>query len=68
LNQIEKMKCVIFSIAKVSCPKCGGTGEYCYSDTTTWRGGIGRQSITKDVCDQCWGTGRKDITGLDLNS
>jgi hypothetical protein len=66
LSQIEKMKCVLLTIAGVVCKKCGGTGECTYPDTTTWHGGIGGQSITGDVCDKCWGTGRSDRTGLDL--
>jgi hypothetical protein len=41
------------------CPKCGGIGKRAYGDTTTWRGGMGGQQITTDVCDLCWGSGSK---------
>lgn len=39
------------------CRKCGGAGVRAYGDTATWRGGIGGQMITSDVCDGCWGSG-----------
>jgi RecJ-like exonuclease len=51
LSQIDKMKCTLFTTARVVCKKCGGTGKYSY---------------TEDVCDKCWGTGRSDRTGLNL--
>lgn len=66
LSQLEKMKCVILSIAKVGCPECGGTGYKGYANTSTWRHSIGGNAITEDVCDVCWGTGRNDIKGIDL--
>jgi RecJ-like exonuclease len=66
LSQIDKMKCTLFTTARVVCKKCGGTGKYSYPDTATWLKGIGGQSITEDVCDKCWGTGRSDRTGLNL--
>jgi hypothetical protein len=50
----------------VACEKCGGVGGRSYASTATWRGGIGGQAITTDVCDSCWGTGRTDQTGPDL--
>jgi len=49
-----------------ACLKCGGIGRCVYSDTSTWRGGAGGQSLTESVCDRCWGTGRTDETGIDL--
>lgn len=39
------------------CKKCGGSGKIAYSDITTWRGDIGGQSLTVDVCNACWGSG-----------
>lgn len=39
------------------CRKCGGSGKVAYGSTATWRGGIGGQAITVDVCDRCWGSG-----------
>ena len=53
LSQIDKMRSTLFTIARVVCKKCGGTGE-------------DSQSITEDVCDECWGTGRNDKIGLNL--
>ena len=40
-----------------TCTKCGGTGTVVYGSTATWRGGIGGQMMTNDVCDKCWGSG-----------
>ena len=42
------------------CTECGGSGIRVYGSTATWRGGIGGQAITHDVCDRCWGSGRAD--------
>ena len=42
------------------CSKCGGRGTRAYSNTATWRGGIGGQMITSGVCDHCWGSGDAD--------
>lgn len=42
------------------CKKCSGFGECTYGSTATWRGGIGGQSCTSDVCDKCWGSGNAD--------
>lgn len=39
------------------CEPCGGLGARTYSDTSTWRRGVGGQSITVGVCDSCWGSG-----------
>lgn len=41
------------------CPECSGAGTKAYSDTSTWRRGIGGQTITTDVCNKCWGSGSK---------
>ena len=48
------------------CGRCSGSGTTWYGSTSTWRGGIGGASMTRDVCDQCWGTGDKHRTGEDL--
>lgn len=48
------------------CKKCSGRGRRAYASTATWRGGIGGQAITEDVCDSCWGTGRIDRKGFDI--
>lgn len=42
------------------CPDCGGAGRRWYGSTATWRGGLGGQAFTPDVCDKCWGSGIKD--------
>lgn len=41
------------------CLKCHGLGVYFYSTTATWRDDnfIAGQAITRDVCDECWGSG-----------
>lgn len=41
------------------CLDCSGSGYQCYANTSTWRGGIGGQSFTNDVCSSCWGSGSK---------
>lgn len=41
------------------CSACGGAGSRAYGSTATWRGGIGGQVITIDVCNRCWGSGSK---------
>ena len=40
-----------------ACAKCSGLGTRCYGSTATWRGGVGGQALTSDVCDACWGSG-----------
>lgn len=42
-----------------ACPECGGAGVRAYGSTATWRGGVGGQAITNDVCNKCWGSGKK---------
>jgi len=51
-----------------ACKVCSGTGVRTYANTTTWRGGIGGQALTIDVCDKCWGTGDKTRTGANLRN
>ena len=49
-----------------ACPRCKGTGVRLYPDTTTWRGGVGGQIVTRDVCDKCWGSGDRNVKWADL--
>lgn len=42
------------------CRDCGGAGRKMYGSTATWRGGIGGQAFTSDICDRCWGSGFED--------
>lgn len=48
------------------CDSCGGSGVKTYGSTSTWRGGVGGQMVTTDVCDACWGRGDKVRTGANL--
>ena len=48
------------------CWVCCGSGVRDYGSTSTWRGGVGGQMITTDVCDHCWGTGDEYRHGADL--
>lgn len=50
----------------IACPECWGIGHRTYASTSGWRGGIGGMSLTDDICDKCWGTGRTDKTGPNL--
>lgn len=48
------------------CLTCDGSGRRAYGSTATWRGGIGGQTITGDVCDVCWGSGDRFRHGTNL--
>lgn len=48
-----------------ACERCHGLGRRSYPSTSTWRGGIGGQMITEDVCDSCWGSGSRLRKGAD---
>lgn len=50
------------------CGVCHGLGERMYSSTSTWRKGVGGQAGTQGICDQCWGSGRKDQPWEDLRT
>ena len=50
----------------VACLKCHGLGVIAYASTSTWCGGMGGASITKDVCDACWGSGDAEQPWTDL--
>ena len=50
----------------VVCTKCHGDGQRLYGSTATWRGGIGGQAMTTDVCDHCWGSGDEAHPGYDI--
>ena len=48
------------------CKECAGSGVRAYGNTTTWRGGIGGQMITSDICDKCWGSGNAEKPWMNL--
>lgn len=48
------------------CDRCQGMGVCGYSSTATWRGGVGGQAFTSDICSVCWGSGDKSRPWLDL--
>ena len=50
----------------IPCKACGGAGVRAYGDTATWRGGIGGQMITSDICDKCWGSGNAEKPWMNL--
>jgi hypothetical protein len=62
----ERLRAVAYAMAGVGCNRCCGIGRRTYGDTSTWAGGIGGQSLTDGVCDECWGTGRRDRIGVNL--
>lgn len=56
----------IKKISGLGCPRCHGRGYRTYSSGATWRGGMGTTSASRDVCDQCWGSGLSETTGTNL--
>lgn len=48
------------------CRTCDGAGVRMYSNTSTWRRGVGGAMMTSGVCDQCWGSGDRFRPGADL--
>jgi hypothetical protein len=48
------------------CDKCQGLGVRSYPSTATWRGGVGGQAFTDDICDVCWGSGHATERWLNL--
>jgi hypothetical protein len=42
-----------------ACSGCDGAGYKAYGDTSTFWGGIGGQTITSGVCNECWGSGSR---------
>lgn len=65
ITAAQQLLGLAYNLKGVQCPQCGGLGEKAYGSTATFRGGIGGQMITSDVCDGCWGTGRTDKKGPD---
>ena len=66
INSAKRVLAMAYQLAGVSCHRCGGYGTHTYGSGSTWRGGVGGQMMTMDVCDVCWGTGRNDEIGHDL--
>ena len=48
------------------CEACAGVGVRVYSNTSTWRKGVGGQAITSGICDVCWGSGDPEKPWLNL--
>lgn len=48
------------------CRACNGWGVRLYGSTSTWRGGAGGASVTRDVCSACWGSGDANRHWLNL--
>lgn len=48
------------------CDKCHGRGSRVYPSTAVFWGGIGGASMTRGLCDVCWGSGDKHRTWTDL--
>jgi len=70
MDRIEELYWEFLSMRGVEkddvCGSCNGLGVKTYASTSTWRRGIGGQAITNDVCDSCWGSGRKSVTWANL--
>ena len=48
------------------CSRCNGSGVRVYGNTATWTRGIGGQTMTSDICDKCWGSGKEDKPWINL--
>ena len=68
LDLIEVFQSTILNTLNIACPRCKGKASIAYSNTATWRGGMGGAALTSDICNLCWGTGRSDKTGTDLKA
>ena len=44
----------------IVCNGCDGIGKKVYANTSTYLKGIGGQSMTDDICDECWGSGKSN--------
>lgn len=66
IEEAERLLAIAHALKGVACERCNGYGTRLYGSTATWRGGVGGQVMTGDVCDHCWGTGRTDRTGINL--
>lgn len=55
-------------VGEYPCARCTGLGRRTYGSTATWRGGIGGQAMTPDVCDECWGSGDAMRLGVNLKA
>ena len=50
------------------CFECGGSGALVYGNTSTWRGGVGGNAMTRGVCNKCWGSGDTSKPWTNLRS
>lgn len=66
LDAAEALTSLAIMLTGKGCTACQGKGRRAYGSTATWRGGIGGQAITADVCDKCWGSGNTEQPGTDL--
>lgn len=50
------------------CSKCKGLGVFVYPTTCTWwyDGGQAIHHPTRDICDECWGTGDRVFKGTNI--
>ncbi len=64
INFASEMRALAHKLRGVACSACYGFGERAYATAMTWRGDHGPCSLTWDVCDVCWGTGRIDRVGV----
>ncbi len=67
INSDEALKWMLHRKGiETPCERCHGFGSYTYASTATWRGGMGGASMTKDVCNKCWGSGDEHESWTDL--
>ena len=66
MEAARRVQSLVHAVLDLACDACDGSGQRAYPSTATWKGGIGGCAITTDVCDKCWGTGRKDKAGPNL--
>ena len=66
LEMAENITAMVKNLGEIQCSTCQGFGTRAYFNTSMYMGGIGGQTITTGTCNKCWGTGRKDRTGVNL--
>ena len=66
LEAAEHLGIIARLLKGIACKRCGGAGRAAYGSSSGSSGGAGGMTMTADVCDLCWGTGRSDSKGVNV--